>query len=106
MHFRIFCFCWERRLLLRSLPRRSMIRKAAWRFSAQIMLSNDLKRNTIHSDLIPLWTAATPDSIVNVRHFVMTCFVGVTGGGGAAGEIANVTHAFQPSGRCSAANSL
>ncbi len=51
-------------------------------------------------------TAPTPRGIVNARHFVMMCFVGVTAGGGATGEITNVTHAFQPSGRCSAANSL
>ena len=30
----------------------------------------------------------------------------VVGGGGAAGVIAIVSHAFQPSGRCSAPNSL
>jgi hypothetical protein len=39
-------------------------------------------------------------------HFVMMCFVGVTAGGGAAGEMTKVTQAFQPSGRFSAANSL
>jgi hypothetical protein len=54
----------------------------------------------------PLDRRYATDAVVNARHFVMTCFVGVTAGGGAAGEITNVTHAFQPSGRFSAANSL
>ena len=37
-------------------------------------------------------------------YFRMRCGVGV--GCGAAGDITNVSHTFQPSGRCSAANSL
>jgi hypothetical protein len=38
-------------------------------------------------------------------YFVYIGFEGATGGGGAAGEIAKVTHVFQPSARHSASNS-
>ena len=52
------------------------------------------------------WDEAPPAGVpsVSTPYFLIAGFTG--GGGAAAGEIESVSHTFQPSGRCSAANSL
>jgi len=63
-------------------------------------------RRAVTENCLPPHDLLRPSLIANYnRYFVIMCLGGALGVG-AAGEIAKVSQTFQPSGRCSAPNSL